>query len=307
MKQILFLILILALTNQTFGQTKMEVTNKQIVKTKTINQPLDTVWWRWTTHEGLKTFFGSDNKIELMPNGAFEIYFLLDNPAGLRGSEGCKVLSFLPQRYFSFSWNAPPQFEEVRKSDYKTWIVVEFNAISDNQTQITLTHLGWPDDERWTPVFDYFSKAWDVALNNLSKNVQNEATSNPLYKKVTGIGGVFFKCKDPEKMKEWYKTHLGLNTDQYGASFEWRQSADFTKKGITQWSPFPETTKYFEPSTRDFMINYRVENLERLVEQLKKEGVTIVDKIESYDYGKFIHILDIEGNNVELWEPNDKE
>ncbi len=307
MKQILFLILILALTNQTFGQTKMEVTNKQIVKTKTINQPLDTVWWRWTTHEGLKTFFGSDNKIELMPNGAFEIYFLLDNPAGIRGSEGCKVLSFLPQRYFSFSWNAPPQFEEVRKSDYKTWVVVEFNAISDKQTQITLTHLGWPDDERWMPVFDYFSKAWDVALNNLSKNVQNEATSNPLYKKVTGIGGVFFKCKDPEKMKEWYKTHLGLNTDQYGASFEWRQSADFTKKGITQWSPFPETTKYFEPSTRDFMINYRVENLERLVEQLKKEGVTIVDKIESYDYGKFVHILDVEGNNVELWEPNDTE
>ena len=137
--------------------------------------------------------------------------------------------------------------------------------------------------------------------------MQNEATSNPLYKKVTGIGGVFFKCKDPEKMKEWYKTHLGLNTDQYGASFEWRQSADFTKKGITQWSPFPETTKYFEPSTRDFMINYRVENLERLVEQLKKEGVTIVDKIESYDYGKFVHILDVEGNNVELWEPNDTE
>jgi len=307
MKQILFLILILVLTNQTFGQTKMEVTHKQIVKTKTINQPLDTVWWRWTTHEGLKTFFGSDNKIELMPNGAFEIYFLLDNPAGLRGSEGCKVLSFLPQRYFSFSWNAPPQFDEVRKSDYKTWIVVEFNAISDKQTQITLTHLGWPDDERWMPVFDYFSKAWDVALNNLSKNVQNEATSNPLYKKVTGIGGVFFKCKDPEKMKEWYKTHLGLNTDQYGASFEWRQSADFTKKGITQWSPFPETTKYFEPSTRDFMINYRVENLERLVEQLKEEGVTIVDKIESYDYGKFVHILDVEGNNVELWEPNDTE
>jgi len=307
MKQILFLILILALTNQTFGQTKMEVTHKQIVKTKTINQPLDTVWWRWTTHEGLKTFFGSDNKIELMPNGAFEIYFLLDNPAGIRGSEGCKVLSFLPQRYFSFSWNAPPQFEEVRKSDYKTWVVVEFNAISDKQTQITLTHLGWPDDERWMPVFDYFSKAWDVALNNLSKNVQDEATSNPLYKKVTGIGGVFFKCKDPEKMKEWYKTHLGLNTDQYGASFEWRQSADFTKKGITQWSPFPETTKYFEPSTRDFMINYRVENLERLVEQLKEDGVTIVDKIESYDYGKFVHILDVEGNNIELWEPNDKE
>ena len=124
-------------------------------------------------------------------------------------------------------------------------------------------------------------------------------------KKVTGIGGIFFKCKDPNKMKEWYKTHLGLDAGQYGASCEWRQVEDPAKKGTTQWSPFAETTKYFEPSTKDFMINYRVENLEALVEQLKKEGVTIVDKIESYDYGKFVHIIDVEGNKVELWEPID--
>src|SRR6476619_7640430 len=126
-------------------------------------------------------------------------------------------------------------------------------------------------------------------------------------KKVTGIGGIFFKCKDPGKMREWYKTHLGLNTNQYGAVFEWRQGADTTKKGFTQWSPFKETTKYFEPSTKDFMINYRVENLQALVEQLKNEGVTIVDKIEAFDYGKFVHIIDVEGNKVELWEPNDME
>ena len=124
-------------------------------------------------------------------------------------------------------------------------------------------------------------------------------------KKVTGIGGIFFKCKDPKKMREWYQTHLGLNTNQYGAVFEWRQGADTTKKGFTQWSPFSETTKYFEPSTKDFMINYRVENLETLVEQLKNEGVTIADKIESVEYGKFVHIVDVEGNKVELWEPND--
>jgi len=126
-------------------------------------------------------------------------------------------------------------------------------------------------------------------------------------KKVTGIGGVFFKCKDLDKMKEWYKTHLGLDTDKYGTNFEWRQCADITKKGFTVWSPFAETTKYFEPSTKDFMINYRVDNLEELVEQLKKEGVTIIDKIESFEYGKFIHIIDIEGNKIELWEPNDIE
>jgi predicted enzyme related to lactoylglutathione lyase len=132
---------------------------------------------------------------------------------------------------------------------------------------------------------------------------QNKKTIN--MKKVTGIGGIFFKCKDPKKIKDWYQKHLGLNTNSYGATFEWYESVDSTKKGLTQWTPFPETTKYFEPSTNDFMINYRVENLEALVEELKNNGVTIVDAIESYDYGKFVHILDVEGNKVELWEPKD--
>src|SRR3954470_17454860 len=132
-------------------------------------------------------------------------------------------------------------------------------------------------------------------------------TNSEPIKKVTGIGGIFFKCKDPKKMREWYKIHLGLNTNQYGTVFEWRQGADTTKKGFTQWSPFAETTTYFLPSTKDFMINYRVENLEGLVEELTKEGVTIADKIETVEYGKFVHIIDMEGNKVELWEPNDIE
>ena len=125
-------------------------------------------------------------------------------------------------------------------------------------------------------------------------------------KKVTGIGGIFFKCKDPRNMREWYKTHLGLNTTQYGAMFEWREASDSTKKGVTQWTPFKESTTYFDPSTKDFMINYRVENLDALVEGLKKEGVTIVDSIERYDYGAFVHIVDVEGNKVELWEPKER-
>ncbi len=124
-------------------------------------------------------------------------------------------------------------------------------------------------------------------------------------KRITGIGGIFFKCKDPQKMKEWYKNHLGLNTNQYGTVFEWYQGADSTKKGFTQWSPFKETTQYFEPSKKDFMMNYRVENIEKLVAALKTEGVTVLDAIETYDYGKFVHIMDIEGNKIELWEPND--
>lgn len=135
----------------------------------------------------------------------------------------------------------------------------------------------------------------------------NNNSNKDEMKKVTGIGGIFFKCKDPIKMKEWYKTHLGLDTDQYGTSFEWRQATDSTKKGFTQWSPFTEKTKYFEPSTKDFMINYRVENLEVLLQQLEKSGITITDKIETFEYGKFVHIMDIEGNKIELWEPNDIE
>lgn len=121
-------------------------------------------------------------------------------------------------------------------------------------------------------------------------------------KKVTGIGGIFFKCKDPLKMKEWYKTHLGLNTNEYGATFEWGENTN-NKNGSIQWSPFEETTKYFEPSTKEFMINFTVDNLEALVAELKKDGVTLIDEIETYDYGKFIHVLDIEGNKIELWEP----
>jgi predicted enzyme related to lactoylglutathione lyase len=132
---------------------------------------------------------------------------------------------------------------------------------------------------------------------------QNKKPTN--MKKVTGVGGIFFKCKDPKKMTEWYHKNLGLNTNPYGATFEWYEGADSTKKAQTQWTPFSETTKYFDPSTKDFMINYRVENLEALVKELKENGVIVLDTIESYDYGKFVHILDAEGNKIELWEPID--
>lgn len=137
--------------------------------------------------------------------------------------------------------------------------------------------------------------------------VSNNSFNQTKQKRVTSIGGIFFKCKDSKLMRAWYKDHLGLNTNDYGAVFEWYQGADSTKKGFTQWSTFKETTKYFEPSTKDFMINYRVDNLIALVQELKKEGVTVTDTIETYDYGKFVHIMDIEGNKIELWEPNDVE
>lgn len=124
--------------------------------------------------------------------------------------------------------------------------------------------------------------------------------------KVTGIGGIFFKCKDPEKIKDWYNQNLGLNTNEYGAMFEFRQTNDPEKKGYLQWSPFKEDTSYFEPSEKQFMVNFRVEDLESLVEDLKNSGVQVVDEIATYDYGKFVHIMDPEGNKIELWEPIDE-
>ncbi len=125
-------------------------------------------------------------------------------------------------------------------------------------------------------------------------------------KKVTGIGGIFFKTKNPGIMKEWYNKNLGLVTNEYGSVFEFRSSDEPEKKGYSVWSPFADDTDYFKPSEKEFMINYRVENIEALVEELRNSGVTILDEIETYEYGKFVHILDPDNNKIELWEPFDE-
>jgi len=122
-------------------------------------------------------------------------------------------------------------------------------------------------------------------------------------KRVTGLGGFFFKTKNPDIIKEWYGKHLGLPVDDYGCTFWWKDKEG--ENCSTQWSPFKEDTKYFKPSKKQFMMNFRVENLHELLATLKEEGVTIVGEVEEYDYGKFGWILDPEGNKIELWEPID--
>jgi lactoylglutathione lyase len=122
-------------------------------------------------------------------------------------------------------------------------------------------------------------------------------------KRVTALGGVFFKSADPKAQREWYAKHLGIESTEYGAAFEWRDSDQPDVKGQTAWNPFKSDTKYFEPSQKEFMINYRVENLAELLDELKKEGVPQIGEMQSYDYGKFAHIMDPEGNKIELWEP----
>ena len=122
--------------------------------------------------------------------------------------------------------------------------------------------------------------------------------------RVTGIGGIFFKSTDPQALKAWYQHHFSMPTNEYGAMVEFREAVS-GDTAYLQWSPFNEKTKYFEPSTKPFMINYRVRGIERLVDNLRAEGVTICDSIAAYEYGKFVHVMDPEGNKLELWEPVD--
>jgi predicted enzyme related to lactoylglutathione lyase len=122
---------------------------------------------------------------------------------------------------------------------------------------------------------------------------------------VTGIGGIFFKAENPDSLKKWYSAMLGMPTDQYGTNFVWYQGADSTKHGSTQWSVFNAKTKYFSPSKKEFMINYRVDNLDMMMKRFLENNVTICDTVAIYDYGKFVHIMDPDGNKIELWEPND--
>lgn len=124
--------------------------------------------------------------------------------------------------------------------------------------------------------------------------------------KVTGIGGVFFKSKDPSASREWYSKHLGLATTEWGSAFEFRNAHRPEEINYLSWSPHTFETDYFDPSQKEFMINYRVQHIEQLVAQLKEGGVTICDEIIEYDYGKFVHIMDLEGNKIELWEPVDE-
>ena len=123
--------------------------------------------------------------------------------------------------------------------------------------------------------------------------------------KVTGIGGIFFKSKDPKASREWYSKNLGLAVNEYGSPFEFRNAHEPEEINYLNWNPFEENTDYFQPSEKEFMINYRVQNIEDLVSNLSANGVQVVDEITEYEYGKFVHIMDLEGNKIELWEPID--
>jgi predicted enzyme related to lactoylglutathione lyase len=132
-----------------------------------------------------------------------------------------------------------------------------------------------------------------------------ETAVNDSTPKVTGIGGIFFYSDNPKEVKEWYGKNLGLEIDEYGSVFEFRNANRSDEINYLRWSPIKNKSDYFTPSKKEFMINYRVQNIEELVNRLRKNGVTILDEIETYEYGKFVHILDPDGTKLELWEPVD--
>ncbi|MDQ3190859.1 MAG: VOC family protein [Bacteroidota bacterium] len=142
-------------------------------------------------------------------------------------------------------------------------------------------------------------------MDQKNNKTENSAALNDTTPKVTGMGGVFFFSDNPKEMKEWYSKNLGLEVNEWGSSFEFRNANRPEEINYLQWSPFKTGSEYFAPSKKDFMINYRVQNIERLVDKLKANGVTVVDEIEAFEYGKFVHIMDAEGNKIELWEPID--
>ncbi|RYJ43713.1 D-3-phosphoglycerate dehydrogenase [Flavobacterium beibuense] len=172
-----------------------------------------------------------------------------------------------------------------------------FQYLLDAENVLLSPHIaGW--------TFESHEKLAQVIVDKIKAVYFGSADSNEEEKRVTGIGGVFFKSENPDALKDWYKKHLGLATDNYGWTFWWKDKEG--NDACTQWSPFAADTKYFEPSQKQFMQNFRVHDLDSLIIKLKEEGVTLVGEPEAYDYGKFAWILDVEGNKIELWEPVDK-
>ncbi|MBK8955116.1 MAG: SRPBCC domain-containing protein [Saprospiraceae bacterium] len=174
MKNILLLLLIAFSIQNSFAQQTLKMTDKAIIKTATVDCSLDSLWRKWTTHEGLLTFFGQDNKMELRPYGPFEIYFSKDAPTGKKGSEGCTVLSFIPKRMFSFSWNAPPSIKDSRESGYHTCVVVDFKALENNNSEVIITHTAWPEGAHWDKTYEYFDAAWNKVLEWLVESCKKK-------------------------------------------------------------------------------------------------------------------------------------
>jgi uncharacterized protein YndB with AHSA1/START domain len=168
----LFVFLYLLSSANLFAQTSDGKPQRVVYKEVTLNASPELIWQKWTTEQGIKSMLGVSSKIELEIGGAYEIYFDDEQPVGLKGSEGCKVLSYLPNHMLSFSWSAPPKFPQIRNGEYHTWVVVELEPLGNNKTKVKLTHLGWKEGEQWDQVYAYFDVAWGHVMTALEASVK---------------------------------------------------------------------------------------------------------------------------------------
>jgi uncharacterized protein YndB with AHSA1/START domain len=151
------------LSNRFVSDPSDKILHKEVIVSATIDQ----VWHAWTTSEGARTFFSESANIELRPGGPYEILFVMENPAGQRGSEDCRVLSFLPRKMLTFEWNAPPEFGPLRGQH--TLMVILFSEYKSGEVTVSLYQHGWGRGEAWDKLYDYFDRAWGYVLKNLQQ------------------------------------------------------------------------------------------------------------------------------------------
>ncbi len=159
------------------AQTDAHDTKRILKKEMTVSASPAQVWNAWTTNEGVKSFFAADANVELRIGGKYEIYFSTDEPKGKRGSEGCKVLSYLPHKMLSFQWSAPPKFPSLRSANAQTTVVLQFEELTTNSTKVTLSQFDWGEGDEWDQCYDYFDRAWSYVLNNLSTKLPERIAS----------------------------------------------------------------------------------------------------------------------------------
>lgn len=172
--------LLLLLLSSAAAHAQEKKNERVLRKEVTVTATLGQVWRAWTTEAGMAEFFAPKSKIELQPGGAYELYMGTEAPAGLRGSEGCKVLAYAPNSMLSFSWNAPPAIPEIRKiMPPQTYVVLLFDQLPGNRVKVTLTELGWGEGPEWDKAYVYFDRAWALVLNNLKKHFDEVAAPAP--------------------------------------------------------------------------------------------------------------------------------
>lgn len=158
---------------------RADVSKQVLRKSVRVKAPVGEVWKAWTTADGVKSFFAPEANIELTPGGAYEIYFDPSQPYGMRGSEGCTVLGFLPHELLAFSWNAPPTIPKLREAGERTQVIIELVEVGPGDTTVRLTQFGFGEGEDWVKYHDYFDMAWDRVLSKLAANI-NSGSGEPL-------------------------------------------------------------------------------------------------------------------------------